>query len=577
MANIQLALDGFDLPAQEIQQIVASLSQAPLTKLGAIWTRREVVEFMLDLAGYCVEEDLARTSFLEPSFGQGDFLLVAVERLLTSYVLHGGEVTQATSNLSQALRAVELHQESFYKTRGNLLLLLEKQSLPPHDASLLADTWLVHDDFLLTDFSGHFTHIVGNPPYVRQELLPEVLLAQYKRLYRTIYDRADLYIPFIERSLSLLSADGTLTFLCSDRWMKNRYGEPLRKLIAKDYHLLHYIDMTGVDAFKTNVIAYPAITVITTKQSEKTSLVRSPQLDSGFLQTLAKDMRFPQKSAIHPHIQILSNVAKRAEPWTFHSSEEEQTFLHRLEQTFSLLEEEGCQVGIGVATGCDSIFIGKHNQLPIEEERKLPLLMTDDMKTGQIVWSGNVVINPFEANGKLIDLEHYPLLKTYFSHHQELIKQRHVARKNPHAWYRTIDKIHSALTLQPKLLIPDIKGSPHVVYDEGHYYPHHNLYVVTSSTWDLQALQAILRSSIAHFFVAHYSVKMRGGYLRFQAQNLRRIRLPRWEQIAPQQRERLRQVASQPDQSVCDEIVFDLYHLNQAERQLLLEQSHTLK
>lgn len=246
--------------------------------------------------------------------------------------------------------------------------------------------------------------------------------------------------------------------------------------------------------------------------------------------------------------------------------------LRRLEKEFPLLEEGGCKVGIGVATGCDALFIGPQELLPIEEERKLPLLMTDDIQTGQISWKGMVVVNPFDANGTLLRLEHYPRLKAYFLEHEERIKKRHVARKNPHAWYRTIDKIYEPLTYQPKLLIPDIKGTPHVVYDEGHYYPHHNLYFVISSTWDLQALQALLRSSMAKFFVANYSVKMRGGYLRFQAQNIRRIRIPRWEQISVPQRERLRQAAIQPDIKDCDEIACELYQVSETERRALLEE-----
>jgi len=52
MTYVQQALDGFDLPFTEIQQVVASYSQAQTAELGAIFTRREVVEFILDLAGY---------------------------------------------------------------------------------------------------------------------------------------------------------------------------------------------------------------------------------------------------------------------------------------------------------------------------------------------------------------------------------------------------------------------------------------------------------------------------------------------------------------------------------------------
>jgi methylase of polypeptide subunit release factors len=68
--------------------------------------------------------------------------------------------------------------------------------------------------------------VIGNPPYVRQELIPEALLTEYRARFETLYDRADLYVPFIERSLSLLRAGGALGFICSDRWMKNKYGGP---------------------------------------------------------------------------------------------------------------------------------------------------------------------------------------------------------------------------------------------------------------------------------------------------------------------------------------------------------------
>lgn len=63
-------------------------------------------------------------------------------------------------------------------------------------------------------------------------------------------------------------------------------------------------------------------------------------------------------------------------------------------------------------------------------------------------------------------------------------------------------------------------------------YPHHNLYFITSKTWNLQALKALLRTGIAHLFVEAYSTRLGGGYLQFQAQNLKRIRVPYWESIA---------------------------------------------
>ena len=39
---------------------------------------------------------------------------------------------------------------------------------------------------------------------------------------------------------------------------------------------------------------------------------------------------------------------------------------------------------------------------------------------------------------------------------------------------------------EKKLLIPDIKGEANIVYDSGRFYPHHNLYYITSTEWDLR-------------------------------------------------------------------------------------------
>jgi hypothetical protein len=101
-----------------------------------------------------------------------------------------------------------------------------------------------------------------------------------------------------------------------------------------------------------------------------------------------------------------------------------------------------------------------------------------------------------------------------------------VAKKAPANWFRTIDRVYPNLVSTPKLLIPDIAGANEVVFDNGRFHPHHNLYFVTSDHWDLEVLGGLLSSRVALFFVWSYAVKMRGGYLRFQAQYLRRIRLP---------------------------------------------------
>ena len=136
-------------------------------------------------------------------------------------------------------------------------------------------------------------------------------------------------------------------------------------------------------------------------------------------------------------------------------------------------------------------------------------------------------------------------------------------------WYRTIDRIAPGLTETPKLLIPDIKGSATVVYEPGKLYPHHNLYHITADEWDVETLQAVLLSGMAHLFVSVYSTRMRGGYLRFQAQYLRRIRLPLWQDIPDDIKKRLAAAAHSGDKEACDKVTFDLYRLTPREQRII--------
>jgi hypothetical protein len=196
--------------------------------------------------------------------------------------------------------------------------------------------------------------------------------------------------------------------------------------------------------------------------------------------------------------------------------------------------------------------------------------MTRDILQKKVDWHGLAVINPFTDEGTLVNLNNYPLLKEYLNNHRSLIEKRHVASKSPNNWYRTIDRIYPVLANTPKLLIPDIKGDAHIVYEEGHFYPHHNLYYITASSWDLRVLQAVLQSGIARLFVSAYSTQMRGGYLRFQAQYLRKICLPRWEEVTPEIRMNLLRASEKNDALSCNQAVGALYGLSTHEMHLLL-------
>lgn len=544
-----------------VKAAVELLSNAGIEARGAIYTRQEVVDFILDLIGYTPDKPLYRLLLLEPSFGNGDFLFPVIERLLGSYRKHASNPTDITC-LLPSLRAVELHRPTFTATRARLAARLRENGFSEQDSSTLLDQWLSQGDFLLEPIKQSFSFIVGNPPYVRQELIPEALITEYRSRYKTIYDRADLYIPFIEKSLSLLGAGGVLGFICSDRWMKNRYGGPLRRLVAERFHLKFYVDMVDTPAFHSEVIAYPAITVIKNEKPGATRLAHRPEITQEALSRLARELVSDEPAT--DEIKEMQGVARGKEPWILESPDQ-LAVVRRLERDFPTLEEANCKVGIGVATGADKVFIAPFDELDLEPDRKLPLVMTRDILSGKVEWRGFGVVNPFDDRGGLVSLSEYPKLAAYLEKHGKEIRQRHVSKRNPEAWYRTIDRIYPALSKQPKLLIPDIKGEANIVYEGGQLYPHHNLYYITSEEWNLKALQAVLKSGIARLFVSTYSTKMHGGFLRFQAQYLRRIRLPHWRDINPSTKAALIEAAEQGDAAACNAVVSELYGLTKVE------------
>jgi hypothetical protein len=564
--SFELWGEPIDGHAQRVAAAVKDLSsQSEIESRGAVFTRSEVADFMLDLVGYQPDRPLHRLRFLEPCFGGGDFLLPAMKRLLMAWRSHGGT---DSSELTDAVLGVELHRETYQATREIVLEFLRDEGIGAADREELANSWLVSGDFLLTHPKGSFGFVVGNPPYVRQELIPEALLTEYRRRYKTIYDRADLYVPFIEKSLSLLGNQGSLAFICADRWMKNKYGGPLRKLISDGFHLKCYIDMTDTPAFHADVIAYPAITLISRETPGSTRVALRPRIDRESLSTLAAELTAPGVVPLSGTVRETGQIANGSEPWLIESTGQLE-LIRRLETSYPTIESVGCRVGIGVATGADKAFIAPFDSLDVEPDRKLPLVMTRDIQSGEVNWLGKGVINPFEESGGLVDLRRYPRLAAYLESRREVIAGRHCAKKSPANWYRTIDRITPSLTDTPKLLIPDIKDAAHVVFEEGRYYPHHNLYFVTSSQWDLRALQAVLLSALARSFVSVYSTKMRGGFLRFQAQYLRRIRVPAWDSVPKRLRKKLHEAAVSRDLEACNEATFELFRLTSAEAALL--------
>lgn len=503
---------------------------AGVKSTGEVFTQGWVASWILDLVGYDPSTDLTAKILVEPSCGDGAFLVPAVERLIASAKKY--EVDFA--DLGGAICAVDISPDLVEAARTRTALLLTGLGVP--EGTKLAEAWIQQGDYLLDDTIDEADFIVGNPPYVRLENIDPAVASAYRSSSSVMNARSDIYIGFIEKALDALSEGGVLSFICADRWMRNQYGRKLRNLITGGgFHVTANIKLHDVECFEKEVSAYPAITVIERTGQPNGSVIINTQagfnpLDVPEVKKFITNSRQTQ-TASRWNGSKLTNWF-RTDMWP-EGTPEELAQLQWLETNFDELEDDHKQtkVGIGVATGADKIYITSDNDL-IERERALPLVLAKHIRTGQICWDDNpqYLVNPWNEAG-LVDISKYPKFEQYFTSHSDQIMGRHVARKTPSKWFRTIDRVDMSLVEKPKILLADMGKRIMPVVDEGNFYPHHNLYWITSTVWPINSLAGLLMSDIANLFISAYSVKMRGGTLRFQAQYLRKICVPNIENI----------------------------------------------
>ena len=183
----------------------ASAMQNP----GEVFTRRWVVEVLLDLTGYTTDRDLGQVSLLEPSCGSGAFLSVVLERLIASAQGHRRDL----ASLGDAIRAYDLQAGHVEVCRALCRDQLVAAGESVSTASALAERWVQQADFLLADILSGIDDspadvVIGNPPYIRYDDLADDLVTVYRNTWPTMRGRGDIYIGFIERSLGMLKPGG---------------------------------------------------------------------------------------------------------------------------------------------------------------------------------------------------------------------------------------------------------------------------------------------------------------------------------------------------------------------------------
>ncbi len=462
---------------------------------GDVFTSPDVVSFMLDSVGYTADRDLSRVRILEPSCGDGEFVGEIARRLIASAAKCGFDASEA---FQRNVRAYDIDAEKIARCKQ----LVSKLGITFYDENIQTA------DFLNAKIS-ETDIVVGNPPYIRYENIPAEMLEYCKQTFRTFHYRCDLYVPFFEKSLAALAPGGLHCFICSNRWLKNEYGKKLRLLVARYYQLRTILNLEQANAFQEEVLAYPAITIIssdfpawTFRYADCTCIEELNSLET-------EEKRMPQGS----------DWTEAFNSFSFNSQ-------------FQTIEQQGFKIGIGVATGADSVFISTDLPAKVEKELIMPGINARDLRGDKFQWQGEYLLNPYNADGTLVKLEKYPRANAYLQEHKAMLTSRHIAKKSPSRWYKTIDRINPELLAKPKILLPDMSGNTYVFVDEGNYYPLHNIYyIIGGSSRHLKLLAAFLMSDFVRNQLAAVTNKMNGGFSRWQSQHLRKLRLPKLNAI----------------------------------------------
>lgn len=105
-----------------------------------------------------------------------------------------------------------------------------------------------------------FDIVVGNPPYVSaptmvkgNAIMREAITNSKK--YSTLYQKWDLYIPFMELGLQLLTNKGVFSMIVPYPLTNQNYAMKLRELIVNQYNLKEIVDLNGTKIFENATVS----------------------------------------------------------------------------------------------------------------------------------------------------------------------------------------------------------------------------------------------------------------------------------------------------------------------------------
>lgn len=380
---------------------------------------------------------------------------------------------------------------------------------------------------------GGFDVVIGNPPYVRQELIRELKPDLKKRFPDVYAGTADLYVYFYAAGLNILNENGGLAFITSNKFMRAGYGKKLRQFLGGQTRLHAIIDFGDLPVFEAT--AYP--TIVITKWGQPAAKQTAHALT---VESLAVLERLPHQ--VDEMAWPMPQTAFKSTGWAL--ARPDVLNLMRKLRTHTPLEEFiNGKFYYGIKTGYNTAFV-------IDEETRRRLIEADprsadiikpwlrgrDIKRWRVDWSNLYFIaiqnsgdadanNPWakaktEAEARTIFRESYPAIHDHLTQYEEALIKRHDQGRY---WWELRACTYYSEFLNSKIVYQEIATYQSFAFVKKPYFMNNKCFLIPTESLSLLAL---LNSKTVWYFLRNTVSQLRGGAYAMQTPYVSQIPIP---------------------------------------------------